>query len=148
MRLEVIPPGKASARLHSHTAVDEYYLVLSGRGLLRMESQEREVGPGSLIGKPTGPDLTSHIVASFGETLTILDMEIWPDSRLNAKDVVRYPDFGEIFWRGPGWGALTPDPALQSLEEFRSNYDRGYRRQPDGSWQPAAIPGTRPRSRR
>lgn len=141
-RVEVIPPGKATARLHSHSAVDEYYLVLSGRGSLRMGGHAIAVGPQQLIGKPTGPDLTSHLVADQGDVLTVLDMEVWPDATLSAKDVVSYPDFNELFYRGLGWGAIAPQDGLVNPDDFRQHYDVGYRRQSDGTWEPQAIPGT------
>lgn len=144
-RVEVIPPGKATARLHSHSAVDEYYLVLSGRGTLRMGAHAIAVGPQQLIGKPIGPDLTSHLVADQGDVLTVLDMEVWPDATLSAKDVVSYPDFNELFYRGSGWGAIAPQDGLSNPEDFRRHYDEGYRRKSDGNWEPQAIPGTVPR---
>lgn len=145
MRVEVIPPGSATARLHSHSAVDEYYLILAGKGELRMGTHVTEVGPGSLIGKPTGPDLSSHLVASLGESLTVLDMEVWPDSSLKAKDLVHYPDTRELFWRGPGWRGLQVDSSLFPATDIRDHYDDGYTRQPDGSWRPASFPGAIPR---
>jgi uncharacterized cupin superfamily protein len=145
-RVEIIPPGKASARLHSHSAVDEYYLILEGRGTLRMASHHRPVAAGDLIAKPTGPDLTSHIVADVGESVTILDMEIWPDTSFQTKDFVHYPDFGEMLWRGAGWAATAPDTALSDPADFRQHYDDGYRRRPDGGWTPEDIPGAPPRT--
>ncbi|WP_139061539.1 cupin domain-containing protein [Sulfobacillus thermosulfidooxidans] len=145
MRVEIVPPGSATARLHSHSAVDEYYLVLSGRALLRMGSHELEVGPGTLIGKPTGPDLTSHLVTSLGESITVLDMEIWPDRELRSKDIVYYPDQHELLWRGEGWRGAQVFSSLSSAEDLFQHYDDGYVRQDDGSWRSANIPGTAPR---
>lgn len=145
MRVEVIPPGKATARLHSHSAVDEYYLVLEGHGTLRMGGHAVAVHPHHLIGKPIGPDLTSHLVADRGETLVVLDMEIWPDTRLTAKDLVAYPDFNEILYRGPGWGAIAAEDLLMHPQDFRRHYEDGYKRRSDGTWESRAIPGTLPR---
>ncbi len=145
MRVEVVPPNSATARLHSHSAVDEYYLILAGRALLRMGSHEVEVGPGTLIGKPTGPDLTSHLVTSLGESVTVLDMEIWPDREFRSKDIVYYPDQREVLWRGEGWQGAHVDSALESADNLLRHYDDGYVREVDGSWHPANIPGTKPR---
>ncbi|PSR29662.1 MAG: hypothetical protein C7B43_07680 [Sulfobacillus benefaciens] len=147
MRVEVVPPNSATARLHSHSAVDEYYLVLAGRALLRMGSHELEVGPGTLIGKPTGPDLTSHLVTSLGESVTVLDMEIWPDREFRTKDIVCYPDQREILWRGEGWRGAQVVSSLGSNDDLIRHYDDGYVRDDDGSWRPADIPGTNPRDR-
>ena len=43
----------------------------------------------------------------------MLDMEVWPDASLSVKDVVHYPDFGEILWRGPGWRAVHSEEGLR-----------------------------------
>jgi uncharacterized cupin superfamily protein len=147
MRVEVIQPGYASARLHSHSAVDEYYLVLEGRATLRMASHQRTVLAGDLIAKPVGPDLTSHLVADLGEPVTILDMEVWPDPGLGVttKDLVHYPDFGEVLLRGAGWGAIHSDRVFLDPTDFREHYSAGYVRTQDGGWEPAGIPGTEPR---
>lgn len=145
MRVEVLPPNSATARLHSHSAVDEYYLVLAGRAELRMGSHTLEVGPGMLIGKPTGPDVTSHLVTSRGEGLTVLDIEIWPDREFRTKDIVYYPDQREILWRGEGWRGAQVVSALGSADDLMRHYDDGYVREDDGSWRSARIPGTDPR---
>ena len=141
MRLETVAPGDASARLHSHSAVDEYYLIVEGRGTLRMGSHRVAVGPGTLVGKPVGPDLTSHVVADQGEAVRILDMEVWPAADYGAKDVVHYPDFDEVLLRGPGWSEVLSATALLSAADFRRHYDDGYRREPGGAWTPKDIPG-------
>lgn len=146
MRVEVVPPNSATARPHSHSAVDEYYLVLAGRALLRMGSHELEVGPGTLVGKPTGPDLTSHLVTLLGTSVTVLDIEIWPDREFRTKDIVYYPDQREVLWRGEGWRGAQVVSALESADDLSRHYDDGYIREDDGSWRPANIPGTDPRN--
>lgn len=147
MRLEVIAAGQASARLHSHSAVDEYYLILAGNATLRMGDKHQTVGPGTLIAKPTGPDLTSHIVADREESVTILDMEIWPDTSLATKDLVHYPDFHELLWRGSGWGAIATDRVLQEPSDLWAHYQEGYIRQLDGGWTASSLPGAPARKR-
>lgn len=141
MVLETVAPGHASARLHSHSHVDEYYLVLAGRATLRMGGHRVPVETGSLVGKPTGPDLTSQIVADRGEPVTILDMEIWPEAGHRAKDLVHYPDFAEVFLRGAGWAATFGAEALRDTTDMGRHYDDGYRRGVDGTWTAADIPG-------
>jgi len=39
-RIEVIENGESSARLHSHSDVDEYYLILEGSGTLRFNDKD------------------------------------------------------------------------------------------------------------
>jgi mannose-6-phosphate isomerase-like protein (cupin superfamily) len=44
----VVPP-KGSIGLHRHGANEEIYLVLSGRGRMRLDAREFAVGPGSVV---------------------------------------------------------------------------------------------------
>ena len=140
-RVEVVSEGESAARFHSHSAVDEYYLILDGKGTLRFNGNEEEVGRGDLIGKPAGPDATSQLIADRGESLRILDMEVWHDRPYASKDLVLNPDFNEILMRGPGWGSLTPADAPMTPMDFRKHYDEGYRRNRDGGWVPSKLRG-------
>ena len=130
----VIGNGESAARFHSHSSVDEYYLVLEGSGTLRYNGKEALVTRGDLVGKPAGPDCTSQLIADRGETLRILDMEVWHERPYQSKDLILNPDFNEIIMRGPGWGALFPAEALATSEDFRKHYDEGYKRNRDGGW--------------
>jgi uncharacterized cupin superfamily protein len=118
--VQVIAKGEMTANLHSHSAVDEYYLILEGKGTLRFNGKETEVKQGDIIGKPTGPDATSHLLANRGERLRILDMELWPQrfstTSTTSKDLVFYPDLKQIMMRGPGWSATIPQEALAATE--------------------------------
>jgi len=113
--VQVIEKGESSARMHSHSAVDEYYLILEGKGTLRNNGKEIDVKRGDLIGKPASPDATTQLLANRGERLRILDMEVWHQRAHFSKDIVRYPDSKEIMMRGQGWGAIIPE---DSLKEF------------------------------
>lgn len=140
-RVELIQNGSSSARYHSHSSVDEFYLILEGSGTLRYNDKELVVNRGDLIAKPTGPDATSQLIADHGEPLRILDMELWDHRARDSKDLIRNPDFNEIFLRGPGWGALTPDEALLPPRDFGLYYDEGYKRTRDGDWVPSKNRG-------
>lgn len=121
-----VAPGDASTRFHSRTAVDEYYFILSGRATLRMGAHSVPVEPGTLIGKPTDPDLSSQILADRGEPVTILDLEAWPDARRDTKDLMGYWEFGEFQLHGAGWGAMVPSAALYSAKHRYQHYTSGY----------------------
>jgi uncharacterized cupin superfamily protein len=140
--VQVIEKGGVSARLHSHSTVDEFYLILKGRGTLRYNGMEVEVKRGDLIGKPTGPDATSHLIADRGEKLRILDMEVWPQRFQGfSKDLVLYSDFNEIMMRGPGWDAIIPLEALMPTEDLEGHFGEGYKRTKDGGWVPSKLRG-------
>ena len=133
--------GESAARFHSHSGVDEYYLILDGSGTLRYNGKELTVKRGDLIGKPTGPDATSQLIADRGEALRILDMEVWHDRPYYSKDLMLHTDFDELVMRGPGWGAIFPRESMISSDDFRSHYGEGYRRGKDGGWVPSKHRG-------
>lgn len=148
MRIYNIPQGGTYARLHSHTAREETYIVLKGKGTVRYGGHSAEISEGDLISKPLGPDVPSQLLADRGEPLRILDIEIWPDRSREAKDVVHYPDHGELDLFGPGWNIMIPDSvAYPSEEDAMKNYSSGYFRNADGTWEPKDIPGFRTRER-
>ncbi|SIM78400.1 cupin domain-containing protein [Cuniculiplasma divulgatum] len=139
--VELLGPDQVSARLHSHSTIDEFYLILDGSATLRMNGKERVVKRGDFISKPAGPDLTSQILADQGTSVRILDIEVHPNADPRTKEVVHYPDHGEILLHGHGWSSIIPDGALMNTNEFDKNYEKGYYRKKDGSWEPKDIPG-------
>lgn len=145
MRVYEIEPGKTFARLHSHSGVEEHYLVLDGEGTLRNGEHETRIVKGDLISKPTGPDMTSQLLSASDGKLLILDIEIWPDRNRRTKDVVIYPDHREILLRGEGWGNIIPMGAVHDASDLDSHYDTGYERTLDGGYNSKKIPGFKPR---
>jgi|GEM_PF-3491597 len=141
IRTYLISPGETFARYHSHTSREEFYLVLEGKGSVRIGHHKVEVNKGDLISKPTGPDLATQFLADLGKDLRILDVEVWPDLDKRSKDLVHYPDHGELDLFGDGWGIMIPDEAIHDLEDSMKNYEVGYFRHADGSWEPREVPG-------
>ena len=117
-RVRVVEKGESAARFHSHSHVDEYYLILEGRGTLRYNGKEIGVKPGDLVGKPTGPEAATQLIADKGERLRILDMEVWHQQAQYSKDVIVDPDFKEMLLSGEGWATIIPEDALINPEDF------------------------------
>jgi uncharacterized cupin superfamily protein len=138
--LQLIEKGDSSARMHSHSAVDEYYLILDGRGTLRFNGRAIEVGKGDLIAKPTGPDAATHLNADRGEALRVLDMEIWhvpfKGTGRTSKDLMLWPDHQEVGMRGPGWGAILSRRSLLPSSDAEKHWSESYVRAPDGMRKP------------
>ena len=145
--VEFLRPGQVSARLHSHSNIDEFYLIIEGSATLRMNDKSRIVRRGDFISKPTGPDLTSQIIADQGNSVRILDIEVHPYADPRTKEVVHYPDHGEILLHGHGWSSIIPDTAAINPEDFDRNYEKGYFRKKDGNWEPKDIPGYKKRDK-
>src|SRR5438128_5530631 len=76
LRVRLVEKDESAARFHSHSHVDEYYLILSGKGTLRYNGSETEVKAGDLVGKPAGPEIAMQLIADRGERLRLLDMEV------------------------------------------------------------------------
>lgn len=114
MKVQVVKPGSASVELHSHSTQDEHYLILSGHGTVQLASHFVPVGPGSLIAKPSGPDLTSKIIADRSEPVVILDIEAVA-THYGRKDVCVCPDDNLIIFQGSGWWTTTPLDAMTPI---------------------------------
>ena len=142
-RVRVVEKGESAARFHSHSHVDEYYLILEGKGTLRYNGKETVVKSGDLIGKPAGPEAATQLVADLGERLRILDMEVWHERAQSSKDIIVNPDFKEMLLSGGGWAAVVPEESLISPEDFFHHYDEGYKRTKDGGWVPSKLRGHR-----
>ena len=48
-----LPPGGSTER-HYHKVSEEFYYVLKGRGMMEIDGEKREVGPGDAILIPAG----------------------------------------------------------------------------------------------
>jgi len=140
-RVRLVEKDESAARFHSHSHVDEYYLILTGKGTLRYNGSETEVKAGDLVGKPAGPEIATQLIADRGEQLRILDMEVWHDRAQVSKDIIVNPDFKEILLSGSGWGAIVPEESLITPEDFFRHYDQGYKRTKDGGWVPSKNRG-------
>ncbi len=141
IRTYLIPKGKTFARFHSHSIREEFYYVVKGKGSARVGGHKVAIVEGDLISKPTGPDMPTQLLADMGSELRILDVEIWPDIDKRSKDLVHYPDHGELDLFGEGWDTMIPDEAASGLEDSMANYESGYQRHLDGSWESKEIPG-------
>src|SRR5205807_6326267 len=65
-RVRLVEKDESAARFHSHSHVDEYYLILTGKGTLRYNGSETEVKSGDLIGKPAGPEIATQLMLTEG----------------------------------------------------------------------------------
>lgn len=81
-----VPPGKSPWPFHSHRNAWEYYIILSGQGIMRDDSGEVELGPGDHILEPPG---VAHQLTNTGDEDLIyytiadnvpLDLYHYPDS--------------------------------------------------------------------
>jgi len=83
--IDFVKPGAKSAKYHSHSAQEEFFLILSGEGTLRFEGEEVMVKEGDFFAKLPG---SAHQFINTGDDiLKILDVGTRPEV-----DVITYPD--------------------------------------------------------
>ncbi|MET0360289.1 MAG: cupin domain-containing protein [Sphingobium sp.] len=89
VNLVELTPGARSSLLHRHSRQQEFVFILTGRPMLRIDEEERELAPGMCIGfLPDGP---AHCLVNRSDTL------------------VRYLEIGD---RDPEDGATYPEDDL------------------------------------
>jgi mannose-6-phosphate isomerase-like protein (cupin superfamily) len=60
---DVLPPG-VSIGIHAHPTREEYYYVVSGRGVMTLDGERHEVGPGDITAVYPGG---SHGIENTGD---------------------------------------------------------------------------------
>lgn len=90
--LIALSPGKRAFPFHSHRTNEEAFLVLSGRGEVRLGGERRAIVAGDLICAPAGGPETAHqIINSSDEELRYLAI-----GTRETPDVIEYPDTGKF----------------------------------------------------
>lgn len=109
-----VDPGERSGPFHAHHVNEEAFVVLRGRGTLRTEQGEAEIGPGDVLGGPPGPGSAHQLRASERQSLEILAV-----STMEEPEVVEYPDSGEVrvlVGSPPGGDVLARTLDLRTLK--------------------------------
>lgn len=87
VNIDYVPPKAYSTRYHSHSQQEEFFLILSGTGTIRLNDEEKTVSKGDFIAKPAGKNITHTFYNSSDEILTILDI-----GTKEKEDTCYYPD--------------------------------------------------------
>ena len=83
----IVQPGcRLSLQYHHHRC--EHWVVISGRALVILNSEEREVGPGGYVLVSTG---THHRVKCISEEPLVF-IEVWTGDYLGEDDIIRLQD--------------------------------------------------------
>jgi uncharacterized cupin superfamily protein len=89
--IDVVPPGARSCPYHFHRAEEELFIVLEGRGTLRVAGEMLPIGPGDMAFIPPGPEYPHHIVNTSDAPLKYLSI-----STIERPEVCEYPDSGKV----------------------------------------------------
>lgn len=98
VNIDFVKPGGKSTKYHSHSKQEEFFLILGGSGILRMDGEEIPVGVGDVISKPAGKDIAHQFINTGSEILRILDV-----GTREAGDVAVYPEENVTYLRDPKW---------------------------------------------
>jgi uncharacterized cupin superfamily protein len=87
VNIDYVKPGAKSVKYHSHSKQEEFFLILKGSGILRMQDEEIFVRQGDFVAKPAGKEIAHQFMNNGSEVLQILDCG------LNERDeTITYPD--------------------------------------------------------
>jgi len=87
VNIDNVPPKAYSTKYHSHSQQEEFFIILSGIGILRLNDKEYSIKCNDFISKPAGQNLAHTFYNSGDENLVILDI-----GTNEKEDTCYYPD--------------------------------------------------------
>ncbi len=97
-----IPPGKSAYPYHYHTRNEEAFYIISGNGILKTPSGNKDVSAGDFLFFPANEN-GAHKLTNTSETEMLIYLDF--DTH-NELDVAFYPDSGKIGIWGLGINKL------------------------------------------
>ena len=85
--IDTVAPGKRSCPYHFHHAQEEMFIVLEGRGTLRVAGEMLPLREGDVVFIPPGPEYPHQIVNTSDAPLKYLSI-----STRDTPEIVQYPD--------------------------------------------------------
>ena len=95
--IDTLAPGMQSCPYHFHHAQEEMFILLEGRGTLRVAGELLAIEAGDVIFIPCGPEYPHHIVNTSDAELIYLSI-----STQEQPEVCEYPDSGKFGVQGAG----------------------------------------------
>jgi uncharacterized cupin superfamily protein len=92
VNIDFIKPGAVSTKYHTHSKREEFFLILHGTGILRMNEKEMPVEAGDMIAKPAGKNIAHQFINLGTEILQILDI-----GTREEDDIITYPDENRVY---------------------------------------------------
>jgi uncharacterized cupin superfamily protein len=106
MSIDVLAPGMRGCPYHLHHAQEEAFVVLEGRGTLRVAGEMLEIAAGDVAFLPAGPDYPHQIINTSDAPLKYLSI-----STKERPEIVEYPDSGKYLAmagpQGTGFGRMA-----------------------------------------
>lgn len=89
--VDTVAPGMRTCPYHLHHAQEEMFVVLEGRGTLRVAGEELPLRTGDVVFIPAGPEYPHQIINSSDEPLKFLSI-----STMESPEICEYPDSGKF----------------------------------------------------
>ncbi|KPK77395.1 MAG: mannose-6-phosphate isomerase [candidate division Zixibacteria bacterium SM23_73] len=112
VNVDFVKPGAKSVKYHAHSRQEEFFLILAGEGVLRMDDKEIPVKKGDFVAKTAGRGIAHQFINTGTEILEILDCGL-----TEADDVITYPEEGVVFCKKQGFVFKRSD----ALEHWSSD---------------------------
>ena len=87
LNIDYVKPGAKSAKYHCHSLQEEFFLILRGRGNVRIQERIVPVKQGDFFAKPAGMMIAHQFINDGDEVLEILDCGV-----NDKNDLIEYPD--------------------------------------------------------
>jgi uncharacterized cupin superfamily protein len=97
INIDCVKPGAKSAKYHSHSLQEEFFLILKGKGSVRLDGKIIPVQQGDFFAKPAGKGISHQFINDGDEILEILDC-----GTPNKNDIITYPDEDTILVKKTG----------------------------------------------
>ncbi|WP_461615030.1 cupin domain-containing protein [Clostridium sp. Marseille-QA1073] len=107
VNIDCIEPGYKSTKYHHHSMQEEFFLIMSGKGIIRINDEEFEVKSGDVISKPAGKNITHQFINNSEGVLQILDVGTKED-----EDIAIYPDENILYVRNKGLAFKVDDDII------------------------------------
>jgi uncharacterized cupin superfamily protein len=108
--IDVLAPGKRGCPYHYHHAQEELFIVLEGRGSLRVAGEMLPVVAGDVVFIPPGPQYPHQFINTSDAPMKYLSI-----STRETPEICVYPDSDKYAaWSGPHAGADSFD-SIQRL---------------------------------
>jgi uncharacterized cupin superfamily protein len=98
----ILAPGKRGCPYHRHYAQEEMFVIIEGRGTLRVADEMLPLKMGDVIFTPTGSEYPHQIINTSDAPLKYLSI-----STMEPTDICEYPDSGKFMAEG-GLDRATP----------------------------------------
>lgn len=89
--IDILAPGKMSCPYHLHHAQEEMFIVVEGRGTLRVAGEMLALKAGDVVFIPPGPDYPHQIINTSDAPLKYLSV-----STMETPEICEYPDSGKF----------------------------------------------------